>query len=504
MECSSRIKDRKAAKWQKVLAPYLASGEVVWAFVSATRMMPMTEATVITNARVIGFWSAPLSADKVIVSQVAARDIKSFDLGGRRGNPKLTVYTANGKHEFGALHKDEVDFTRHYLDQLQATAHVGPDVSGSVGSARSVANREQPRTSLVGNALSVKQESWLEQNSKPGEVPWFVLNAGMHGQLVVYDDRLVILKMGFFARSIGAEGTFVAQFPEIRAVEYVGGFTGYLNVVSLRAATAVSDGNDAMNKPNCLVLDTLLYRKARSSIDELRARVRAARPEGESSEVPSTVDQTRPTAANDRPGIRPPQFGKPYRAPGKTSAPNKPGGDAPAASTMTLLWERSLNRHNVVRAEYAAYETDPTQFFFRPLLSDLGHPAVQAFHDAFAAADSFRLDDHVPDDRQFIQDFADRVASAESAWRKADTLARQTGVSPFTGEQQDLLRRAYKAINLALDDHAPANEREAAFSRVIELFDKADILVPVSISVSMRHQIEGAIRRPLQLTRGFQ
>ncbi|MGV9795291.1 hypothetical protein [Gordonia sp. NPDC003422] len=181
-----------------------------------------------------------------------------------------------------------------------------------------------------------------------------------------------------------------------------------------------------------------------------------------------------------------------------TTAVNQPSSAAEVTdASIQALWKRSMERLNAVRVEYAAYETDPTQFFFRPLLSDLNHPAVQAFHDAFASADALRIDDHVPTDATLVRDFADRVTAAERTWRKADALAREAGTSPFTADQQDLLRTAQRAIDLALDVNASANERAAAYSRVLALFEKAKITPPDSIGTALRRQIDSVTRQSL-------
>lgn len=181
-----------------------------------------------------------------------------------------------------------------------------------------------------------------------------------------------------------------------------------------------------------------------------------------------------------------------------TTAVNQPSTTADVAdASIQSLWTRSMDRLNAVRVEYAAYETDPTQFFFRPLLSDVNHPAVQAFHDAFASADALRIDDHVPTDATLVRDFADRVTAAERAWRKADALAREAGTSPFTADQQDLLRTAQRDIDLALDVNASANERAAAYSRVLALFEKAKITPPDSIGTALRREIETVTRQSL-------
>jgi len=183
---------------------------------------------------------------------------------------------------------------------------------------------------------------------------------------------------------------------------------------------------------------------------------------------------------------------------GATTVANQPSTPADVAdASIPSLWKRSMGRLNTVRVEYAAYETDSTQFFFRPLLSDVNHPAVQAFHDAFASADALRIDDHVPTDAALVRDFADRVTAAERAWRKADALAREAGTTPFTAEQQDLLRTAQRAIDLALDVNASASERAAAYSRVLALFEKAKITPPDSIGTALRRQINSVTRQSL-------
>lgn len=169
---------------------------------------------------------------------------------------------------------------------------------------------------------------------------------------------------------------------------------------------------------------------------------------------------------------------------------------AETSPTAARLWGQALRQHNTVREEFAAYETDPTQYFYRPLLADHSHPAIQAFYEALAAADALRLDDHTPDDLTYVRDYADRVASAARAWTTADTLARSTGDSEFTAEQRKLMRTAQRLVNLALDDSASHNERTTAYERVLDLFTNAGLTPSKSIASALQHQISAA-HRPL-------
>lgn len=178
--------------------------------------------------------------------------------------------------------------------------------------------------------------------------------------------------------------------------------------------------------------------------------------------------------------------------PGSTAAEtanstrNKQGPEAPTARS---LWEKSLAQHNQLRSDYGSYETDPNEFFRMPILADITHPTVIAFHEAFAAADALRLDDHIPTDLNYVRTFADRVTVAGGAWKAAVSLARSVGDSPFNTRQQGLLRKAQRALALALDDTAPSSERTAAYSRVLECLERAEVTPPPSITVSVRRQL---------------
>lgn len=182
-------------------------------------------------------------------------------------------------------------------------------------------------------------------------------------------------------------------------------------------------------------------------------------------------------------------------------------GQAPGArgSTATsepdddicALWAATIQRHNELRHRFGRYETDPREFFHRPLLADRTHPAVQRFYTAFAAADALRLDDHVPTRWEYVEDFANKVATAINAWEQAYTLAGEVGDQSLTQEQRNLLRKASSLIATALDDQAAASERTTAYERVLKLFGRAQIRPPRSVTDSLRREVERAVRPSL-------
>ncbi|MFW0793174.1 hypothetical protein AAFP30_05130 [Gordonia sp. CPCC 205515] len=432
-----------------------------------------------------------LSDDVEIPLSIEVRDIKSYSFTSRRASLRLCVYDSNGEGiDFGIAHPDEIGFARSHLDRIHAsrTASSIPTVTiptiaakNRLGGSIAEPLEGSAKLSTFGPNLTPEQWAALQKSSRPGEQPLFVLNAGGRGQLAAFTDRLVIVKQGLLAQLTGGNGVFEASYQQIRDIHlWPGIMSGYLEVQTSGIAP-IRSGSAAFSKPNCLPLGSLQQKELRGALNALKRMAQSAdppRPSETRNLAPRSTERHRRTETVREVGVRQ----------SKTQR---------GESTLQRLWIRALTDHNSVRSEYAAYTADPTQFFFRPLLSDLGHPAVEAFHDAFAAAETLRIDDHVPDDMTLVREFADRVTAAKRAWRTADALARKSGDSPFTTEQQQLLRRAQKSINLALDDHTSANERAAAYSRVLELFDKTRIDPPDSIAIALRGQIDRAVRQAL-------
>lgn len=118
-ELSPKVKPKKADKWAAKLGEVLYPGEVVWALCTASRFKPLSSATAITNARIVGF-AEHQPPEHRVVYQVWADRITSFDLSvKKRGIPHLVVETQDDVIGFGSYLPEEHDFLRHYLSLLQ-------------------------------------------------------------------------------------------------------------------------------------------------------------------------------------------------------------------------------------------------------------------------------------------------------------------------------------------------------------------------------------------------
>ncbi|MEP9393132.1 hypothetical protein ABLE94_12860 [Gordonia sp. VNK1] len=148
-ELSPKVKPKRAEKWSEKLAPVLGPGELVWAFVTASRFKPMSEGTAITNTRVVGFvtYGKP---DKQVIYEVSAADIASFELTGKKGGmPQLVVTTPEGEVNFGGFDSEEEAFIRHYLTYLQRQ---GSHPAGSAPVVRTMQAPAMPSSFAVPTA----------------------------------------------------------------------------------------------------------------------------------------------------------------------------------------------------------------------------------------------------------------------------------------------------------------------------------------------------------------
>lgn len=127
MELSPKVKQKHADRWMRVLEPVLSPGETIWAFTTASRLKPMSLATAITSARVLGF-VAHAKPEKTIVYEVSFDEIQSFDLGSKKGLPHLVITTPADTIDFGSFQPQEVEFTEHYLRHIldQRSGPTGP------------------------------------------------------------------------------------------------------------------------------------------------------------------------------------------------------------------------------------------------------------------------------------------------------------------------------------------------------------------------------------------
>ncbi|MEH3155419.1 MAG: SHOCT domain-containing protein [Gordonia paraffinivorans] len=299
-ELSPKIKEKKAAKWEAALQPHLLKGEVIWAFLSASRFKPQSEATAITNARILGFSSFAMKAEKTIVYSTSADDIQRVDTSERRGQINLVVHTHSGEVNFGAMHKDEIQFAQHYIGYLQSSGMPEAVAQGLIDDQRQAAHaseedafRRAQRDSVPVFGEVMKERQWdnILDHAHGSELPWLVLNGGMAGQLAAFEDRLIIAKKGgmagFMAGSMGGGRVTTFPFREITNIEYNGGFVnGVLEVLtpsyqgtgnhdfwrsSDKSRNKASD--DPWTLSNCLPFPKASYNTALPKINELQRRI---------------------------------------------------------------------------------------------------------------------------------------------------------------------------------------------------------------------------------------
>ncbi|MGV9712087.1 hypothetical protein ACWDTI_15650 [Gordonia sp. NPDC003424] len=301
---SPQVSAVKATHWKQRLAPHLAEGEVIRAFASACRLKPATEGVAFTNARVIGFNTDSASSDGTCVAvSVTADDILGYDLTPVHLVPTISIHASTGMVNLGTFDKAETDFIAYFLESLQQggvdpAAQAGIDALQEEESVREKSETcwEEAHQSVpvFGEPMTVAQWATVQEHAPAHEVPWLVLNSGRAGQLVAFDDRVVLLKRGYPSDPAGAVHDTTVSFSELIAIEYnCGALTGDLELLTpdhpgcgprdhwlrtKRDEKTVSYGSTAM--PNALSFPKPYYRQALPMIEDLRRRIADTREPG--------------------------------------------------------------------------------------------------------------------------------------------------------------------------------------------------------------------------------
>ncbi len=299
------MKDKNGEKWTAALSAHLHPGETIWALARCNSMRPTMDGIAITNARLLGLASFELGV-KGPKMQLRVDEILSFDFAKKATGCYLKVDTRSGETvSFGSINDGETDFVRHYLGYL-VTAGLPSDVESGIQlrheerilAAEAAAAQTQELVNrravipVVGQPLKPNAWKTLHEHASPGELPWFVLNAGDgRGLLAAFEDRLVIAKTGaltsFMAGSFGGGRITTFPFSDITNIEYNGGILqGVLEVLTPSyQGTANHDNwrstnkgrNKAADDPwtlsNCLPLDKVQYKEALPRINEMQRKI---------------------------------------------------------------------------------------------------------------------------------------------------------------------------------------------------------------------------------------
>lgn len=319
-QVSPKLKPKTAGKWMSLLAPSLYPGEMVWALAKTSQIRPHLDVLVVTNARVIAFSSTRV-ADQGPDVEVVADEILHWEIRSKPMTGKTLVIKDNvGELSFGVIAPAELDFVRHYVQQLVNT---GPaeDVRAVIDTEDAeIRADEQRRTEsleqikIVGNPPKDKEWEIIHAHAASDEAPWLLINPGAgSGLLAAFKDRLLIAKVSVMA-SLGA-GSFgggrvtAFPFPDITNVEYNSGLmNGVLEVLTPSyQGTGNHDfwrstgrgRNRAADNPftlsNCLPLPRTMYKSALPHLTELQRLIT------ESKQVRALVQQsaTAPSSAED-------------------------------------------------------------------------------------------------------------------------------------------------------------------------------------------------------------
>lgn len=306
---SPKLKEKNGEKWSAELSSHLYPGEVIWALARTSLMRPMIDCLAITNARVLGL-STPELTSKGPKVQVDADSIAAFDFVKKLGTKHLSITTHQGDSiSFGTTMDAEIEFLRHYIHHLaqsgfpasirealeqQSAAEHAESAVAHAASQQQIDGRAGVH--VVGPALKDNAWTTLHDHSSPGELPWFVLNAGGgRGMLAAFEDRLIIAKVGgmtsFMAGSFGGGRVTTFPYSDITNIEFNSGLLqGVLEVLTPSyQGTGNHDywrsSNKGRNKAaddpwtlsNCLPMDKSQYKTALPKINELQRKISEAK-----------------------------------------------------------------------------------------------------------------------------------------------------------------------------------------------------------------------------------
>ncbi|MCO1658474.1 hypothetical protein [Pseudonocardia humida] len=157
-------------------------------------------------------------------------------------------------------------------------------------------------------------------------------------------------------------------------------------------------------------------------------------------------------------------------------------------------WATAADRFARVRAEYAAFETDPLQVLRLPALVDASVPSTARFIDAFADAQSLATDRYPGVDH--ARRFAAAADHAERTWTAARDAAERIRFSGLTPTERGTIERVVKLLTTARDsDNEP--ERLAAYARARTELDRLDRTGVVHVPRNTRAALDAVARGQL-------
>ena len=176
--------------------------------------------------------------------------------------------------------------------------------------------------------------------------------------------------------------------------------------------------------------------------------------------------------------------------PVRTARPPTTPSVAPTATV-----EEAVALLGSVKSAYAAYELDARLLLTYPALIDPQDPISAAWFDAFAQACALEPEDAQRCPPDHAVQFVIATLKAEKAWEAAEANARAVALDHLDAGQRNRIRRARRALDLALDPAAPAGERDAALAATLELL-QGILELPTATSRTLRQAIANGSEHP--------
>jgi len=180
------------------------------------------------------------------------------------------------------------------------------------------------------------------------------------------------------------------------------------------------------------------------------------------------------------------------------TAAESPSADRPttrvAAATGTTL-DEAVALLGSVKSAYAGYELDARKLLAYPALTDPQDAISIAWYEAFGQACALEPENPTRCPPDHADRFITAVLVAEKAWEAAETNARVVALDHLDAEQRNRLRRARRALDLALDPGTPASERKAALATTLNLI-QGIVVLPPATSSSLQQAITHGPGRP--------
>ncbi|MFK0294797.1 hypothetical protein ACIQU6_30595 [Streptomyces sp. NPDC090442] len=152
-------------------------------------------------------------------------------------------------------------------------------------------------------------------------------------------------------------------------------------------------------------------------------------------------------------------------------------------------------RHDAVREEYGAFQSDILAVLERPALADVTVPTTARLIHALAAADDARAADRTTDEGAGAYQRA--VTELEMAWTSAAEHARKTGLRTLPPRERKAIEQARKLLSTALADGGTEHERRHAYEHARKLLDEATtVTIPRQATAALEATARPSLSKP--------